>query len=209
MNTKPIGRRPGNSDLTKHSILAAARKEFGDMGFERATIRAIARAAGVDPALIIHYFKNKRQLFVEAHQLPFDPSELFAAVAQLPIEQRAKALTTAYFEAFTRPGSPALSMLRAAATNDAAATMLQEFISNAFIEHSAKIIEGPNPALRAALIGSHLIGILFARELLGIEELRKTEITDLVATAAPVLQTYISGTTFNDVSDATNDDTKN
>jgi len=189
--TTSAGRRPGDPEITRKAILAAAIDLFRSVGFDRATIRAIAARAEVDPALVHHYFTNKHQLFVAAHELPIDPSKLFAAVAELPVAERGAVLVSGYLQVFASPGSTALSLLRGAATNDSAAAMLRGFIDQALIEHAPQIIEGPRPELRMALIGSHLVGIAFARELVGIEPLRDTEITDLVAVVAPVIQRYI------------------
>jgi len=186
----PIGRRPGSPD-TRESILAAARDQFGSVGFDRATIRGVAETAAVDPALVIHYFANKRRLFVEAHELPMDPSEVFASVAELPMAERGEALTRLYLEVFTQPGSPALSMLRAASTNEDAATMLRQFINRALVDHGPSLVAGPDPELRAALLASHLVGVLFGRELLGITQLAETSIEALTATIGPVVQHYI------------------
>ena len=73
---RQVGRRPGDPAVTRRAILGAARDRFGSVGFDRATIRAIATQADVDPALVIHHFKNKQQLFVAAHELPLNPGEL-------------------------------------------------------------------------------------------------------------------------------------
>jgi len=187
----PAGRRPGDPDVTKQAILDAATEVFGLVGYDRATIRAIAAKAQVDPALVHHHFSNKHQLFAAAHELPLNPSELFAAVAELPVGERGAALAAGYLAVFTAPGAAALSLLRAAATNGAAATMLREFIDAALIEHSSRIVEGPRPELRMALVGSHLIGVVFGRELVGIEPLRRATVAELIETVAPVLQRFI------------------
>ncbi|HEX2418275.1 MAG TPA: helix-turn-helix domain-containing protein, partial [Micromonosporaceae bacterium] len=69
------GRRPGKPD-TRQMILAAARDVFAEWGYDRASIRGIAAQAGVDPALVHHYFGNKDSLFQAAIQSPIDPGEL-------------------------------------------------------------------------------------------------------------------------------------
>jgi AcrR family transcriptional regulator len=189
------GRRPGDPAVTRRTILEAARREFGTSGFDRASIRGIAAAADVDPALIHHHFTDKQQLFVAAHELAIDPDDLFSSVADLPVEQRGAALVDGYLRVFTAPESTALSMLRAAATNERAAAMLREFIGRALVNHGPEIIEGDDPELRMALIGSHLVGIAFARELVGIDPLRRADVADLVEVVAPVVQRYIDAPT--------------
>ncbi len=75
MTSRPArGRRPGNPAITRQSILEAARATFARAGYERATIRAIASAAAVDPALVHHYFGTKEELFVAAHEIPISPA---------------------------------------------------------------------------------------------------------------------------------------
>ena len=78
MNAEPLrrsGRRPGNSGA-RADILAAAGRAFAERGYARATIRGVAQEAGVDPALVHHYFGNKRGLFIEAMSLPANPADL-------------------------------------------------------------------------------------------------------------------------------------
>ena len=69
------GRRPGPGG-TKETVLAAARTHFGAAGYDRGTIRGIAAEAGVDPALVLHYFGSKEGVFRAAVDFPFDPAEL-------------------------------------------------------------------------------------------------------------------------------------
>ena len=73
------GRRPGNQD-TREAILSAARDAFAERGFDAASIRTIAAAAEVDPALVHHYFGTKDQLFLAAMQVPIDPNKVIPAV---------------------------------------------------------------------------------------------------------------------------------
>jgi AcrR family transcriptional regulator len=77
--TRRTGRRPGRSD-TRAEILAAARAEFAGRGFEGATVRGIARAAGVDPALVHHYFGSKEKVFLAAMEFPVDPAAVIERV---------------------------------------------------------------------------------------------------------------------------------
>lgn len=191
MTTRPVGRRRGDPEVTRETILLAARASFGQLGFERATIRTIAKAAAVDPALVIHHFKTKQQLFLAAHELPVDPAVLFRTVGELPVEERGRALVSSYLSIFTAPASPALSLLRAAATNDAAARMMREFIQRGVIDQGHLLIDGPDAELRMALLGSHLVGVLFARELIGIEPLVSADEATLIDAMSPVVQNYI------------------
>ena len=87
-NGAPRGRRPGSPD-TRAAILGAARAGFAELGFRATTIRAVASEAGVDAALVHHYFGTKEQVFVAAMELPFEPGELLPqALAGDPEELR-------------------------------------------------------------------------------------------------------------------------
>ncbi|MFW2382370.1 MAG: TetR family transcriptional regulator [Acidimicrobiales bacterium] len=189
---RPIGRRPGDPDETKNAILDAARHHFGAVGFDRATIRNIAETAEVDPALVIHHFTNKQQLFLQAHQLPLDPDALVAEIVKIPRQDRGEAFARTYLSLFTQPGSPALSMMRAAATHGDAARMMREFIASSLLSHADELVEGADPELRMALIGSHLVGVLFTRELIQVRALADADLDSLVALIAPAIQNYFA-----------------
>jgi AcrR family transcriptional regulator len=73
------GRRPGESG-TRQAIAEAARRLFGERGYERTTLRAIAAEAGVDAALVAHFFGSKQQLYVTVVELPVDPAQVAALV---------------------------------------------------------------------------------------------------------------------------------
>ncbi len=182
------GRRPGDPGRTRQDILDAARDRFGAVGFDRATIRSVAESAGVDPALVIHHFGSKRALFVAAHELPLDPAEMLTSVVAAPLAERGEMITRAYLEVLAAPGSPVLGLLRTAATNDEAARMLREFIQSALLDHAGELIGGPDAELRMALISSHLIGVVVARDMVGIGVLGETSVEDLVAVVSPTIQ---------------------
>ena len=102
----PRGRRPGDED-TRERILDSARRLFAQRGFERASMRVIARDAEVDPALIVHYFGSKQALLEECLQLPLDPRVVLSAAAQAPPDQRGELLVRALVAAGTRPAATA------------------------------------------------------------------------------------------------------
>ena len=193
MTERPIGRRPGDPEDTRQQILAAARARFGALGFERATIRAIAEEAGVDPALVIHHFTNKRTLFVTAHELPLDPGQSLAAIAEQPREIHGELITRSYLTRFATPGSPVFSLLRASATNEDAAAMVRGFVESTLSEHGTALAEGPDPGLRLALVVSQLVGVVIAREIIGLAALRERPLEDIIQATAPVIQRYLSG----------------
>lgn len=192
---RPQGRRPGDPEQTKQTILDAARATFGAKGFDRATIRAIAAEAEVDPALVMHHFGNKRKLFIAAHQLPADPAAVFHAIGELPVEKRGEAAARTFLGLFAHPGSPTISLLRAASSEPAAATMYREFIEHTVIPHGLTILVNPerDGRLRMTLIASQLLGIAVARQILEISTIAKPDIEHIVAAATPTVQAYIDG----------------
>ena len=189
------GRRPGDPEDTKQAILDAARLTFSAKGFDRATIRAIAGEADVDPALVMHHFGNKRALFVAAHELPADPSEVFARIAELPVERRGEAAARTYLQLFAGPGSPGLSLLRAASTEPAAAAMYREFVDHTVIPLGLAMLCEPecDGPLRMTLIACQLLGIAVARQLIEVEAVAGRSLDDLVAAVAPIIQLSIEG----------------
>jgi AcrR family transcriptional regulator len=190
---RPVGRRPGDPETTKAEILDAARHVFGDVGFDRATIRTIAAAADVDPALIIHHFGSKHGLFVAAHALPFDPGELFAHLVDVPPSERGAQIVRIYLSMIETRASAPLSLLRTAATNEAAARMLREFITAAFIARAPELAPGRDGERRLALAGAQVIGVVFGRVVLELEPLASATVDELVDALGPVVQRYLDG----------------
>ena len=189
---RKTGRRPGDPEVTKQAILQAARDVFGESGFERATIRAIGARAEVDPALVHHHFGTKHSLFVAAHRLPVDPARLVKGLADLPRDQLAPQIVRLYLTTFGAPGSPALSLLRAAATNESAARMLREFLGEVLLEHASSLIPYPDARLRVVLLVSQLIGVLFTRHAIGIPEVADLEVEELVVLLGPMVDRYLN-----------------
>lgn len=183
------GRRPGDPEVTRRAILAAAREAFAARGFERATIRTIASLAGVDPALVHHHFGSKQELFVAALELAINPAEMIIGLAEMPVERRGEEIVRIYL---TMLGTPTISLVRAAATNEAAARMLREFLQEALLSNAASLIDLPDARLRLSLVGSHMIGVVFARTIVGIPEIRDLEFEELVAALGPTIQRYLT-----------------
>ncbi len=186
------GRRPGDPEVTKRAILAAAREVFGEVGFERATMRAIARRADVDPALIHHHFGPKQRLFAAAHELPSNPEALIGSVAMLPRDEVAEAVVRVYVQVLGAKTSPLLSLIRAATTEESAARMLREYIDSILIENAHKLCPYPDAKLRVTLMGSSMIGVVFALRILSLDELTSRSEEDLVAVLAPVADRYLN-----------------
>ena len=186
------GRRPGDPSVTKKEILEAARSTFAESGFESATLRRIATAAGVDVALISHYFGNKESLFVAAHDLPINPSQFAGGFDGSSEEEVGERIARFSLGMLASDDSPAISLIRAASTNANAAAMLREFIDRTLIDPISEMIDAPDAPERVALVASQLLGVLFARHIVGIPELAAASIDELVDTIGPALQRYLA-----------------
>ena len=125
------GRRPGNQD-TREAILAAAREAFAERGFDRTSIRAIATSAGVDPALVHHYFGTKDELFLATVQAPMDPAVLLPRVLDGDVKELPERLLRTFLSVWDHPvtGPAALALVRSGLQHDWSARMLREFLTS-------------------------------------------------------------------------------
>ena len=193
MTSRPArGRRPGDPAITRQSILEAARATFARAGYEKATIRAIASAAGVDPALVHHYFGTKEELFVAAHEIPISPAIALSALAngQGTLGER---VARAYLGAALTEGGPFEALVRAAWTNATARAMLREFIERGMLDTLAPYLGTPDARFRLILAGSHLMGLFMAREVMGFSALRAADLEYLVRVVGPTIDRYLTG----------------
>jgi AcrR family transcriptional regulator len=188
------GRRPGNSG-TREAILRAAAEEFAEHGYDRATIRNVAGRAGVDAALVHHYFGNKPNLFVAALDLPVNPAELASTLLaddpEVAGERIAGLLISVWEHAASR--QPMMALIRSAVSSEEAAAMLREFATTEIFAQVALRLGKPDARLRANLVMSQLIGLAMARYIVKIEPLASLPPADLAAAVGPSLQHYLSG----------------
>src|SRR3954463_4498362 len=165
------GRRAGTSQ-TREQIAAAARTLFAEAGYDRATFRAIATEAGVDPALVVHFYGSKQELFREVMQLPPELAAALAGVADGPADEAGRRLAAFVVGGMENPASRSLVLgrIRSASSHPDAAAMVRELVGRDMVRLTAAI-SGDRPELRAVLIGSQLVGILIARYVVGVEPL--------------------------------------
>ncbi|MBA3338186.1 MAG: TetR/AcrR family transcriptional regulator [Geodermatophilaceae bacterium] len=191
---RPRGPRPGGSD-TRAAILAAARAEFATRGYDGARIRSIADSAGVDPALVHHYFGAKAKLFAAALELPFNPGDIFAKVLVGGIDGAGERLLRAAFTAWENAAAraPMLAVIRTATSSDAGAAMLREFLDRNVLQRVATDLTPDRPRLRAALVASQMAGLLMARYVICLPAVAEAPIEDLITAVSPNLQHYLTG----------------
>jgi AcrR family transcriptional regulator len=188
------GRRAGGGD-TRGAILDAARTLFARNGYTATTLRAVARDAGVDPALTLHHFGSKDALFRSAMRFPVDPAAIASAIEGGDRGQVGERLCRYFLRLWEDEATRGslLTILRSALTHDAAAEMMRGFISEALVGRVAAVLELPDPELRASLVGSQLAGLAMARYLLRIEPLASADTATVTSWVAPTLQRYLTG----------------
>lgn len=189
------GRRPGDSG-SRAAILTAARQAFGSAGYAGATIRGIARDAGVDPALVHHYFGNKDQLFAAALQLPFDPTQVIPHVLSEGLDGPGERIARTFLGTWdATPGQgPMLAMLRSAVADETSAQSLRDFLTKVVLLPLAQAAGGDEGAmLRASLAASQLVGVAVARYVVRLEPLASAPIEALAVPLGLALDSHLRG----------------
>lgn len=193
------GRRVGDSG-TREAILSASRAQFAEHGYDGATIRAIARVAGVDPALVHHYFGGKEHLFAAAMQLPVIPSELItAALTRRDLEDSlgthmVRTALSVWESAEVRDAFQ--TMLRSALTSEHAAATLREFLTEAVLGPVARAAGGgvaERTPFRASLVATQMLGLALSRYVLRFEPVAAATPDELAAAVGPTIDRYLTG----------------
>lgn len=188
------GRRPAGED-TRAAIATAARRVFAAKGYEAATLRGIARAAGVDPRLVHHYFAGKEEIFVEAMQFPVRPAVVLGPALELGLDGAGERMARLFFAAWDAPEQRerVLGLLGGAMASPEVARMLREFVSQEILARAASILKAPDPKLRIELAVAQMIGVAVVRYVLRVEPLASATVEQLVQMLAPNLQRYLDG----------------
>ena len=188
------GRRAGSAN-TRGEILAAARHVFGEHGFETASVRKVAARAGVDPALVHHYFGSKQALLVSAMQLPVDVDALIGRVMDGPTGKIGERMVRQMLELWEDPTTRSLLMgiVRSATTDRVAAEMLRRLLSEGPILALTRASGRPDAALRATLAGSQVVGMAMARYVIAVEPLASASADEVVRAMGPTIQRYLVG----------------
>jgi AcrR family transcriptional regulator len=191
---KRRGRRPGPSG-TREAITQAARRQFSDLGYDRASIRSVAAEAGVDPALVVHYFGSKQRLFLAAIELPLEVGDLVERLETGPREQVGERVARFALEVLGNPDARArwTGMIRAAASDPDAAGLLREVLTQRIFEPLAKALGSEDAQLRANLASSQMVGLVMARYIIAIEPLASADAETVASAIAPTLQRYLVG----------------
>lgn len=192
---RPSRTQSENGPATRDQILRAAREEFSARGYEKASVRGIAKAAGVDPALVHHYFGTKEQVFEAAVTVAFAPAlEAPAAIEEGPLDGVGERLTRFVLGIWENPATraPLLAIVRSAVNNETAASIFRRLVATQLLERIARRLELPDAELRAELAAAQLVGVAMLRYVIQVEPLASADVEQLVARLAPVVQGHLT-----------------
>jgi AcrR family transcriptional regulator len=187
------GRRPAGED-TRAALLDAAQAVFTEQGFDGATVRAIARRAGVDPAMVNHWFGGKEGLFAAAMNLPIDPATLVEELLTGGVDGLGERIVRRFLTVWdaTRGGA-LIAIVRSASSHEASARMMREFITRVLFGRMARGLQIDQPELRAALCGSQMIGLAMMRYVIRLEPIASADQDTVACAIGPTMQRYLTG----------------
>ncbi|MEI6665595.1 MAG: TetR family transcriptional regulator [Chloroflexota bacterium] len=179
---------------SRADILEAARELFAAKGFKATTTRQVAERAGVDAALIHHFFGSKLELFKAAINIEQMAAALASELAASSGADAAEGLVRLYLERlFPAQASSLAAVLRTALGSPDEVPQLREMLHGTIVAVASRAIQGEDAALRAELIGSQMMGLLLMRHVVGVEPVASASIDDLVRLLVPPLRTLIEG----------------
>ncbi|MGF6889113.1 AcrR family transcriptional regulator [Nocardia sp. GAS34] len=188
------GRRPGNPD-TREAILAAARERFAEVGFDKASIRSIAAAAGVDPALVHHYFGTKQELLAAVVNLPVDTDVIRALIAAAPIDGLGEAIVRTVVGVWDSPaGASAIAAFRTI-LGGGDPTLIGSFVLEVILKDVRARVDSPPGSghTRVVLAVAQMAGVMMARKIVGIEPIASMPAEQVAVLVGPSLQRYLTG----------------
>lgn len=191
---KRRGRPPGNSDTREH-ILANARELFARNGIDKTSIRAIAAAAGVDSALVHHYFGTKQQLFVAAIDIPVDPTAVLGPIRAAPVEQLGLLIPSLLLPLWdSELGAGLVATVRSLLAGSDV-SLIRSFFQEVITAEVAPRVDTPpgTGRLRVQFVVSQLVGVVMARYIIGLEPFASLPAGQVAETIAPTLQRYLTG----------------
>lgn len=189
------GRRPGERD-TRADILVAARGLFATRGFDGTSVRAVAREAEVDPALVHHYFAGKASLFAEVVGVPPGFEDEIVAAVEGPREGAGERIVRTFLGVWDSPQGRARfqAMIGAVATHEGAARLLQDFVvRTVFVRIAANFADGEDvDELAVAAVGAQMVGLGMLRYVVRLPAMVEADPEDLVAAVGPAVQRLLA-----------------
>jgi AcrR family transcriptional regulator len=191
---KRPGRPVGNSD-TRQRILENARVLFARNGISNTSIRAVAAAAGVDSALVHHYFGTKEKLFAAAVRIPIDPMDIIGPLREVPVEELGYTIPSTLLPLWdSELGSGLIATLRSIIAGSEV-NLFRSFIQDVIaVELGARVDDPPGSGIiRIQFVASQLAGVVLARYILDLEPFKSLPADQIARTIAPNLQRYLTG----------------
>jgi AcrR family transcriptional regulator len=188
------GRPAGGSD-TRERILASARELFARNGIGNTSIRAVATAAGVDSALVHHYFGTKEKLFAAAVRIPIDPMDIIGPLREIPVEEIGYKLPSMLLPLWdSELGTRFIAALRSIIAGSEV-NLFRSFIQDVIaVEVGARVDNPPGSGIvRIQFVASQLVGVVMARYILQLEPFASLPPEQIAKTIAPNLQRYLTG----------------
>ena len=187
------GRRPGAPD-TRAAILDAARSAFAEKGFAGTTIRAVAAAAGVDAALVHHYFGTKDDLFLAAMELPLDPRQVIRPALTGGTDGAGERLMRVFLSVWDDPDiSPSLVGIVRSAMQPGGERLLTQGFVPLVLMPAGEALGIDRPQVRMPLVISQVAGLILTRYVIGLEPIASMPAETVVAAYSPVIQHYLTG----------------
>jgi AcrR family transcriptional regulator len=187
------GRRSGFSG-TRQDIIRAAQKIFAERGFQGTTMRAIAREAKVDTALIHHFFVSKAGVFSAAIGDEIHSEQMVEAVLGQGLAGGGEVIRS-FLALWDSPKSrdPMLAVVRSSVTYDDAASLIGDFVTKQVIGNIVKMADVSHSELRTTLIASQIIGLLMVRYVLKLEPLASATPEVVAKLLGPSIDQYLTG----------------
>nr|WP_040920053.1 TetR family transcriptional regulator [Saccharomonospora glauca] len=188
------GRRPAGED-TRAALLAAAREIFAESGYHHATVRTIAARAGVDAAMVNHWFGSKEGLFAQAVlHVPFDAREVVEKVTADGVDRLGENIVRLFVTTWDgASGQGFVALIRNLTTHEEALDVLKGLLLKKVFPAVTAATGSDHPELRAALCATQVLGLGMARYVAEIEPLASADVETIVALVAPTLQHYLTG----------------
>lgn len=187
------GRPAGEATDTRERIIEVARRHLAAKGFAGASMRGIAREAGVDPSLISHYFGDKAGLLIATMQLPFNPIELITPVLAGPLDGMGLRLVTTFLGAWDQHREVFSAVLRSTfGAGDPGTMPAVQVAQNVIVSGLRSRLEGPDADIRATLAAAQIIGMATLRYVAGIEPLASATAEDVARIYAPAIQQLLT-----------------
>ncbi|GAA2624799.1 TetR family transcriptional regulator [Streptomyces xiangluensis] len=193
---RPSRTQSADAPATRDRILAAAREEFSQRGYDKTSVRGIAKAAGVDSALVHHYFGTKEQVFEAAVEVAFSPAlKVRDVVLEGPLDEVGERMTRLIFGLWENPVTrmPLLAIVRSAVNNETAAAVFRRLVAAQLMRRIAGRLDAPDAELRTELAAAQLVGVAMMRYVIKIEPLASADPELVIARLAPVVQGHLTG----------------